>query len=52
MGFWKLVAQNPDAAYEWFLQSESWKVREYPLSTEYKQEFPESLWALELSAAA
>lgn len=45
MDFWKLVAQNPDNAYEWFIQSEFWEVREHPLSAENKQDFPASIWA-------
>lgn len=43
--FWYLVSRNPDAAYEWFLQSSAWKVFEYPPPPDFRQIVPELEWA-------
>lgn len=43
--FWKVVAGHPDAAYEWFVQSDAWAVQPHPLDKEYKKEFPIKEWA-------
>lgn len=43
--FWQIVAQNPDDAYDFFLNSDIWEVRDYPLGADAKTEFPCDLWA-------
>jgi hypothetical protein len=43
--FWKVVADHPDVAYEWFNQSDAWAVRVHPLYSGYEKEFPEKDWA-------
>jgi hypothetical protein len=42
--FWRLVARNPDVAYDWFLQSSDWKVFKYPPPDGYRDSVPESEW--------
>jgi len=43
--FWKVVADHPDAAYQWFRQSDAWAVQPHPLDNGYEKLFPEEDWA-------
>lgn len=43
--FWALVASNPDKAYQWLIESPSWRILEYPLPSNYREIVPEAEWA-------
>jgi hypothetical protein len=45
VGFWKVVADHPDAAYQWFRESDAWAMQPYPLDKGYEKEFPKEDWA-------
>lgn len=43
--FWKIVAKEPDYAYDFFRRSEIWETREHPLPANFEEEFPSLQWA-------
>ncbi len=43
--FWLFVSRNPDAAYDWFLNSSDWRVFNYPPPLGFRDIVPESDWA-------
>ena len=42
--FWKVVARNPDAAYDHFVSASCWKVFEAGLPKNYRSLVPKSDW--------
>jgi hypothetical protein len=45
LGFWRLVAKHPDAAYDHFMSNACWKVFEDGLPQDYRSTVPRSEWA-------
>lgn len=45
IGFWKIVTRNPDVAYDWFLNSDAWETRDFPLPSDFRRQFPDEHWA-------
>jgi hypothetical protein len=44
LGFWRLVAKQPDAAYDHFMSNACWKVFEDGLPQDYRSIVPRSGW--------
>ena len=45
LGFWRIVANHPDAAYDHFMANACWKVFEDELPRDYRSIVPRSEWA-------